>query len=196
MVGGLRRALADYRKRVLGRPRLAIVMGAVLVVVEGALVWRLGVHAQLAPYLCFGLVGAVLAEYDLSTRRIPNRIVLPSIVLELALFAVASDVDRHWHLLARAIIGGALFATFLLVLDLAYRHQGGVGGGDVKAAALIGLALGWIGWPFVFTGVVLAFLLQLSVVQVLRMSHRLRRGEAVPMAPFLFAGAVVAILLS
>ena len=195
MVGGLRRALEDYRERILGRPRLAIVMGAVLIVVEGAFLWRLGVHAQLAPYLCFGLVGVVLAEFDLSARRIPNRIVLPSIVLELALFAVASDVDRHWYLLARSVIAAALFATFLFVLGLAYRHRGGVGGGDVKVAALIGLVLGWLGWTFVFTGVLLAFLLQLGAGQILRMSHRLQRGEAVPMGPFLFAGAVLAILL-
>jgi len=196
MVGRLGRALAAYRERILDRPFVAIVTGGVLVVVEGAFLWRLGVHAQLAPYLCFGLVGVVLAEFDLSTRRIPNRIVLPSIVLELALFAVASDVDRHWHLLARAVIAGALFATFLFVLDLASRQRGGIGGGDVKAAALIGLALGWLGWTFIFAGVLLAFFLQLISGQILRMSHRLQRGEAVPMGPYLFAGAVLAILLS
>ena len=171
-------------------------MGVVLVIVEGAFSWRLDMHAQLAPYLYFGIVGVVLAEFDLSTRRLPNRILLPSIGIELGLFAVASGVNGRWHLLGRAVVAGALFATFLFVLDSVYRRQGGVGGGDVKAAALIGLALGWIGWPSVFAGVLLAFLLQLIAGQFLRMSHRLQPGGALPMAPFLFVGAIVAILLS
>ena len=195
MVGRLKRVVANYRAALIDRPHAALAMVIVLVLVEGALAWSLGLHATLAAYLFFGFAGVVLAESDLRTRRLPNRIVLPSIVIEVVLLAIAGAVRGPWHSLGRAAIAGALFAMFLIALRVVYRHRGGVGGGDIKTAMLVGLALGWLGWSVLFAGVLVAFLAELIVGQGLVLLGRLKRGASVPMGPFLFTGAVIAILL-
>ena len=195
MVGRLKQVVTNYRAALLDRPQAALAMVILLVLVEGALAWRVGPHAPLAAYLFFGVVGVVLAVLDLRTRRLPNRIVLPSIVIEVVLLAVATAIRGRWYSLGRATIAGALFAIFLTALSVVYRHRGGVGGGDIKTAMLIGIALGWLGWSVLLVGVLVAFLAQLIVGQGLLALGRLQRGASVPMGPFLFAGAVIAILL-
>jgi leader peptidase (prepilin peptidase) / N-methyltransferase len=121
---------------------------------------------------------------DLDRRIIPNRIVGPSAVVALAILAL-TDVDAlPEHLIAAVAAGG-----FFLLAALAYPR--GMGMGDVKLAALLGLYLGSSVAP-----ALLAAMLSGTVVGgaiIARKGVAEGRKTAVPFGPFLALGALVGL---
>ena len=91
--------------------------------------------------------------------------------------------------LANSTVAGASYFVFLLIIVLIYPQ--GMGFGDVKCAALIGLLTG-------FPLVVVAFWVTVVsgglVAPFLLAVRRKGRKEAIPYGPFMALGAVVAIL--
>jgi leader peptidase (prepilin peptidase)/N-methyltransferase len=78
---------------------------------------------------------------------------------------------------------------FLLVL----AYPAGMGFGDVKLAGVLGLYLGYLGWPTWFTGWFFGFLLG-GVFGILALVfRRASRKTKVPYGPFMIAGALLAI---
>jgi leader peptidase (prepilin peptidase)/N-methyltransferase len=77
-------------------------------------------------------------------------------------------------------------------LALALLPGGGLGLGDVKLAAALGLILGFAGWPAVVVGLVAAHLINGSVALFLLLTRRADRLRALPFGPALLAGAVLA----
>ena len=66
--------------------------------------------------------------------------------------------------------------------------------GDVKLAVLLGLYLGWLSLGHVFLGLLLGFVLG-SVLGIALLVTGVRgRKDHLPFAPFLAAGAVLAVL--
>jgi leader peptidase (prepilin peptidase) / N-methyltransferase len=131
-------------------------------------------------------VGALVAitVIDLDHQIIPNRIVAP-----LALAAVALTAIFEPHHLAEHLIAGAAAGGFLLVAVLAYPS--GMGMGDVKLAAVMGLVLGRAVAPAMFIALITA-----TVVGALVMARKgVREGRKtrIPFGPFLAAGSIVAI---
>ena len=161
--------------------------------VEAAVLWRFGITAPLGAYLFFGAVAVVVSATDLASRRVPNRVVLAAVAGGGVLLALASGIDAVWWPLARAGVAMVVLVAFYLALGLAFPS--GMGMGDVKWAAEVGLNLGWLGWPAVVTGTLLAFAAAALGVLVLRLATS-RRGRLVPMAPFMSAGALVAVLVA
>ena len=97
----------------------------------------------LPAYLYLAAISIALALIDLDTRRLPNRIVLPSLGVGAVLLALASWANGDWGALLRAVIGSAgLFALYFVIAFISPR---GMGMGDVKLAAVLGLYLGWLG---------------------------------------------------
>ena len=158
---------------------LAIELTTALLLVGCVLAFGFTAKAAAAAIACAALV--VVTATDLERRIVPNRVVLPAAAAVLALQTV-SHPSPQWAL-------GALGAAgFLLLAALAY--PGGMGMGDVKLALLIGALLG----RTTPVGIMLGLLLALvpSVVLLARHGARARR-LAIPFAPFLAAGAVVAL---
>jgi len=91
--------------------------------------------------------------------------------------------------IAQAAIGGAVgFGISLLVVVVS---RGGMGWGDVKMAALIGLV---IGFPLVFFTLILAAILGGLVAVVLLLLKKKRRKEAIPFGPALSVAAIVTLI--
>jgi leader peptidase (prepilin peptidase)/N-methyltransferase len=153
---------------------------------------RFGAHLVLVPFTVFFSVLVVVSTIDLSHGLIPRRLVYPGLAAVLGLLAAVAAVDGQWHRLATAGIGAvAAFAVLLVIWWLAPR---GIGFGDVRLSALIGLATGWIGLLEVYVAFVSAFILGLLggvATTVLRGTGRRTR---IPFAPALAAGAIVAVL--
>ena len=139
-----------------------------------------------------GLVGGLLALMpgialiDLRHRIIPNRLTYPSLLL-FSLVIVLARVIGGVGDPARAGIGLLLYGGILFVVAVVSR---GMGMGDVKLAALIGLVLGSLGLRFVgvAAGAAIAFG-GLGGVVALAMGKG--RKSAIPFGPYLAAGAVV-----
>jgi leader peptidase (prepilin peptidase)/N-methyltransferase len=139
------------------------------------------------------LVGGLLALMpgialiDLRHRIIPNKLTYPALlvfaVLILLAWAIGDAVDP---LLAG--IGLLLYGGILFVVAAVSR---GMGMGDVKLAAVIGLVLGSLGLRFVGVAAASAIVLGgLGAVVALAMGKG--RKSAIPFGPYLAAGAVVA----
>ena len=111
----------------------------------------------------------------------------------IVLLTVAATVGHDFAALARALLGGlALAGSFLL---LALLRPGQLGEGDIKLAGLAGLALGWLGWPTLITGVALGFLLSAIVSVALLIARRVTLHSAISFGPFLLGGAMLAALV-
>ncbi len=132
-------------------------------------------------------LGVLLAVIDLACLRLPDPLV-GALALLVAVPAVAAGDPRS---LGRAVLAAvAVGAAYLLVWAL---PGGGLGFGDVKLAAVLGFALGLIGWPAVLVGVVAPHLINGPVAVVLLLRGRARRRSALPLGPALLAGALIAV---
>jgi prepilin signal peptidase PulO-like enzyme (type II secretory pathway) len=76
------------------------------------------------------------------------------------------------------------------------RSRSGLGFGDVKLAGVLGLPLGWLGWPAVLLGLALPHLLAGPVALFLLLTGRAKRGTGLPFGPALLAGALLAIAIT
>jgi len=173
------------------RPPVLEVATAVLFVL---VVVGWGVSWQVPAFLLLAAAGVLLAVIDLQHRLLPNRVVLPSLVAGAALLLVPAAAEGAWAALLRALLGAAaLFAAFLVLALISPR---GLGMGDVKLAAVVGLFLGWLGWGVVLLGAVAGFVVQAVLALVLLALGRVRRDSALPFGPAMLVGAALAMALA
>ena len=178
----------------LGRGRLAVrppwvEAGTTVLCVLAAL--RPGPSPELPAFVVLAVAAVLLAVIDLQHRLLPDRVVLPSIAVVALVLTAAAAVDGDWAQLGRALLGAVvLFAAFLVLALLA---PGQLGMGDVKLAALLGLALGWLGWPAVLLGVLASFVVQAAVALVLLAARRVTLRSALPFGPAMLLGAALAV---
>jgi leader peptidase (prepilin peptidase)/N-methyltransferase len=119
---------------------------------------------------------------DVMQRRIPNRIVLPAAAACAALTLAAGA--------PLSLLAG--LATVLLLLVISLRWPAALGMGDVKLALLLVLGLDGSALRALALGLALAALVGCALVA--------RRGRtalraSLPLAPFIAAGALVAVVV-
>lgn len=157
-------------------------------------VLRFGASAEVPAFLVLAAAAVLLGVIDLRHRLLPDRIVVPTLVGGAALLLVAALADGAWSDLLRSVLGtAALFAVFLV---LAVISPSGLGMGDVKLAAALGLFLGWLGWGAVLVGALAGFLVQALLALVLLGLGRVRRDSDLPFGPAMLVGAGLAIALT
>ena len=121
---------------------------------------------------------------DLERRIIPNRILIVAAVLGVAIVVVGDPGSLPERALAAAAAGSLFFAA-----ALAYPR--GMGLGDVKLAALMGLLLG----QDVAPAILVALLAGSAVGLAMIVRHgSAARKTAIPFGPFLALGGVVGLL--
>jgi leader peptidase (prepilin peptidase) / N-methyltransferase len=144
------------------------------------------VAVLVAPFL--GLMLAI-AVIDARRRVVPNAIVYPALIAYLVALTVIQLADGGASAV-RGLLGAAVYAGPLFLIALAV--PGGMGMGDVKLAALIGLVLGSIGLSYVAVaagvGILAGGLGAILALVVLKY----RRRQQMPFGPFLAGGAIVA----
>ncbi len=137
--------------------------------------------AQLALGLVFVSTLVAIVLTDLERRIIPNKVLLVAAVLGVAIVAATDPASLPERAIAAAAAGGLLLAA-----ALAYPQ--GMGLGDVKLAATMGLFLG--------RDVAAAILVALLAGSVVGLTIIARHGaaarkQAIPFGPFLALGGVV-----
>lgn len=155
-------------------------------VAAGAVFAVTAVHldATLVEFARVSVVGAALGALvvvDLAEHRIPNRIVIPATLVCAALLVVDGV---HMELL-----GGLAVVTLILVLGLLWPASFGMG--DVKLALLVVAGLGGVAAQALVVGLVLAAVF--GALFILR-DGRAAGARSVPLAPFVAAGAALAML--
>lgn len=140
--------------------------------------------AETAIDLVFVTMLAAITLTDLEQRIIPNKILVAGAVACVAIALPIDPAGMPERMIAAAAAGGLLF-----VVALAY--PAGMGLGDVKLAAVMGLFLGRSVVPAIFVA-----LLAGSLVGVALIARHGARGRkmAIPFGPFLALGGVVGML--
>jgi leader peptidase (prepilin peptidase)/N-methyltransferase len=133
--------------------------------------------------LAFVLLLVPIAFIDLDHRIIPNKLTGPGAVLAVVLVAALDTAALPEHLIAGLAAGGFLLAAAL-------AKPGGMGMGDVKLAAVLGLYLGRAVAPAIFIALMSGVMVGAAVIA--RKGAREGRTTAVPFGPFLALGALVA----
>jgi leader peptidase (prepilin peptidase)/N-methyltransferase len=154
---------------------------AALFVVVGL---KIGIERELIPSLAFVIVLVAAAETDFEHQIIPTRLRAPAAAAAVLLWAIADPGRLPENLVAGAAAGGLLLAA-------AVAYPAGMGMGDVKLAAVMGLFLGKSVAPALLVGFAAGALVGIGLIAV----HGAKaRKQGVPFAPFLALGGLVALL--
>lgn len=148
------------------------------------LLWNhYGFSIELPLAMLFACLFIVIIVIDLEHHLILNRVVYPAIALAFLVIILTPDYG-----IISAVIGGVTGAGILLLVALISR--GGMGMGDVKLAALIGLL---VGFPQVLIALLICFVLGGAVAGGLLLARLRGRKDPVPLAPFLTAGLITTV---
>lgn len=119
---------------------------------------------------------------DVMYMLIPNKILLFFTIVFL-LLRIFIPLDPWWDPLAGGLAG------FMIPFFIAVISKGGMGGGDIKLFALVGLAIG-------LKGVLLSFIFATLLGAIFGVAGLIaglvKRGEPMPFGPFIAAGTISA----
>jgi leader peptidase (prepilin peptidase)/N-methyltransferase len=161
-------------------------------VLFGLAYWQYSLSVELAIALFYISLFMVILVIDLEHGLILNKIVYPALLVALLLSIFFSlflpQIEIVPEIKQAAIGGGIGFIVFLLVVIVS---RGGMGWGDVKLAALIGLVTGF---PLIIIALLMGIILG-GLVAVLLLALKIRkRKEAIPFGPFLAVATIVTLL--
>ncbi|WP_179281930.1 prepilin peptidase [Streptosporangium subroseum] len=148
---------------------------------------------ELLAFWWLAVITVMLAFIDLAVYRLPDRLTLAAYLGTGGLLAAAALAGGRLDDLLRAGLAGAALAAFYLALFLV--NPAGMGLGDVKLAASLGTALGWLGWDSVVIGAFLGFVAGGLYGVALMAAGRAGRKSEIPFGPFMIIGAFAAILV-
>ena len=134
--------------------------------------------------LAFVLLLVPITLIDLDHRLIPNKLTLPGAVIAVAIVLLTDADAAPEHLIAGAAAGG-----FLLVAAILY--PAGMGMGDVKLAAVMGLFLGRAVAPAMFVALIAGTLVGALIIA--RKGAAKGRKTAIPFGPYLALGGLVGL---
>jgi leader peptidase (prepilin peptidase)/N-methyltransferase len=137
--------------------------------------------AELWPGLALMTLLVAVSAIDIEHRIIPNRLLVPGAAVALALWGLA-DPGRLPENLIAAVAAGAFFGV------AAIAYPAGMGMGDVKLAAVMGLFLGRSVAPALFVALAAGAFIGLGMVIV---RGAPARKQGVPFGPFLALGGIV-----
>jgi leader peptidase (prepilin peptidase)/N-methyltransferase len=157
----------------------AVELVAALLVSGCALAFGLTFQGAIAAFFCCVLVA--ISAVDLEHRIVPDRIVLPATAIVLVAQTLR-EPSLEWLLCA---LGASLF-LFLAVL----AYPAGMGMGDVKLALLMGAALGTTVSVALMLGMIAALV---PGLYLLARHGQAARKMAIPFAPFLALGSIIAL---
>ncbi|MDP1792993.1 MAG: A24 family peptidase [Acidimicrobiales bacterium] len=167
-------------------------LGLFLAVVAGAVALRFGAEPATAAHVVTAVGLTVLSVIDFDLFLLPKRIVWPLAGATLVLLGIAALVDGSSVELKQAVIGGT--AAFTAMCVLAFITPGGMGFGDVRLAALIGLDLGWLGLQQVLFGLFAGFFFGAVIGLLLIAIGKRGRKDYVPFGPFMALGALFIVM--
>ena len=126
--------------------------------------------------LTYALLGIALIDWE--QQIIPNRLTIPMLLLGLGLKGWTGELPA-------ALLGGLIGGGILFLVAVLYPK--GMGMGDVKLLAMLGV---YLGWDQVLIVIFFGSMLALVIALLLIMARRLRRQDPIPFGTFLSIAAL------
>lgn len=148
------------------------------------LFWKYGLTVQYlaAVFLFSGLVVCSMIDYDHKIIPVQVNLTLAVAAIPLLLF---QSVDVFLNGLLGALVGGGL------LLLVAVASKGGMGGGDIKLAAVLGL---YLGWQHLLLALFIAFVIGAVTGLVYVWVRKKTMKQTLPFGPFLSLATFIVLL--
>lgn len=143
-----------------------------------------GISLLLVKYIFLFSVLIVVSFIDIEHYIIPNRVIIAALAAGVPLNLLARDMT-----VLSALLG--MFSAAIILLIPALITRGGMGGGDIKLAGVLGF---YLGWPDGLVAVFLGCLLAGIMGMVLLLMRIKGRKDPIPLGPFLAAGTMITTL--
>ena len=146
---------------------------------------------MIAAWVVFVILGVALSAIDFQLHRLPDALTGTLYLSGIALLSLDAALhDRLGHLRS-AVIASVLLSAFYWFVNL--LSKGGMGMGDVKLAASIGLYTGYTSALSVYVAAMTSFALGSLVGIAIIVLQKGTRKTAVPFGPFMIVGALISI---
>ena len=142
-------------------------------------------------YLITLLFLLLFAIYDYRHHKIRNTALLAFLIwclISIPVNIFAEPLTPWYYSLLKSILG--FLSGFLILFCVALITNGGIGGGDIKLVAVLGI-------PFGAGGLIAILFLSCgaAVMILITLKHLNRLDEEhIPFAPYLFAGSLIYLL--
>ncbi|NLO81634.1 MAG: prepilin peptidase [Clostridiales bacterium] len=150
---------------------------------------RYGMEPVTAYYLILTCILIVTSAIDMEHQIIPNGLVLTGITAGIV-FNLAGVGISFMDGLYGLILGGGSLALVALVSLFVFRREG-IGGGDIKLMAAIGL---YLGWRLTALALLLSVYIGGMIGLLLLIMKIKKRGDYIAYGPFLAIASLIAIL--
>jgi len=148
------------------------------------LCWKFGLGLELGISLVYTCLLTTIFVIDLENQLVLDKVIYPGMALALAFSFFWPELG-----VVSALIGGAIGLAAMALPFIIYRR--GMGMGDVKLGALVGLMSGY---PLVAIALLLAVITGGLVAATLLAFKIKKRSDPIPFAPFLATSAMVTLL--
>ena len=179
---------------IAARPGLGWRSAAVAGVCGGLLGAATGLDWSLLWLVPLTPVAVALSVIDWHTRLLPRRIVVPATLAATVAVTVVGLATGEREALVRALLAMVVARSFFWLLW--FLRSAGMGFGDVRLAAPVGLVLGWAGWGSLAIGLwtgFIAFAVPALGLAIVRRDRAMLK-KSFPFGPFMVIGALVGLV--
>ncbi|MFC1988832.1 prepilin peptidase [Chloroflexota bacterium] len=175
--------------------RLPLVEGATALLFA-FLFWRFGFGLELVILLIYTSLLIIIFFVDLEHQLVLDRVTYPGVAIALALSFFSPGL-KEAGLLVEGAVGQALSALAGGIFGLAFMalpfviYRRGMGMGDIKLGALIGLMTGY---PLAFLAVILSWILGGLLGALLLILKIKKRKDPIPFAPFMVISTLITLV--
>lgn len=137
--------------------------------------------------LCSLLI--VISVIDMDCQIIPNELIVPGTIIGIILSL--TGVSVHWtDALFGLLIGGGTYFFIANISQWVLKKEG-MGGGDIKLMAMIGLM---VGWKLTILSILLSIYLGGLIGGILLVLKIKKRDDTIPFGPIIALGTFISIV--
>jgi leader peptidase (prepilin peptidase)/N-methyltransferase len=143
-------------------------------------------------WLILAALGLPLVVIDLQKHRLPDPLTVSLFTMSAIVILTSSIINSRFDRLLPSLIGSVSLVAFYLAVM--FISKGGMGMGDVKLSASIGLISGYFGVKAVLISCFSAYALGSVLGIALIMFGKAGRKTAIPFGPFMIVGQAVSLI--
>lgn len=148
--------------------------------------WRYGITLE---FICFTVMTAILiviTMIDFDLQIIPDRLIIALGILGAVYLFIVQYPQYGARILYNSAIGFILGGSFFLMVAIV--SNGGMGGGDIKLMAVLGL---WFGWQKLLVLMLVTFISGAFISIILLLLKLKKMKDGIPFGPFIALAAYI-----